>query len=261
MTNYFLCYSWWGSERVPCPFSVEIFGMRKPETNLVNNGGHLFHTGKRFLSLGDKGLIYPYPDFAPSKYKVRSDTFFTPKLIAKVEHEMPVEAGIIEAETSIAIWWFFKDTYSIQIKGMKDSFLASSGPDHIVVRNDAKQHPFGTNGKPYVINTALTLAREYNYVTGFRLSFNDVSLPWGGYMDTKSSYSGGHQTHREGKDIDINQADSSGVKIPCVDGYVLRFLVEEISGSNDVPYLQCENVNSIPVKPDDPTALRYHLNF
>ncbi|MFV2061797.1 MAG: hypothetical protein ACC653_14015 [Gammaproteobacteria bacterium] len=272
MTNRFLCYHWWKSERVPCNFSVEVFGMAKPESDPVNNGGHIAHTGQRFLSLNDEGLKYDYLDFdASNKYKVYSNTRYTPKLIGKVVHEMPVEAGIIEAETSIIDAFFYKQTYSIQIKGMENSFLSKEGPDHIVARNDRIKHPTGASGQPYVINTALAIAKRYHQHMKYKLSFNDVSLKWGGYLDTKSDYgwdvdtktksNRGHATHREGKDIDINRADSSGIPFPCGEAYELHHLVRDIAGSAKSPVLKCENKKKIFVDPTNPDAIFYHLDF
>lgn len=56
------------------------------------------------------------------------------------------------------------------------------------------------------------------------LSLNDMSLPKGGLFDNGADWTAGvgHQTHREGNDVDINTKGS----VPCIQDQALRLAVD-----------------------------------
>jgi len=65
----------------------------------------------------------------------------------------------------------------------------------------------------------------YKSLTGDDLSYNDASLPFGGFFDNEAGGgrdAGWHQSHRRGIDVDINSADKQGRSVSqliSVNGY------------------------------------------
>lgn len=82
-------------------------------------------------------------------------------------------------------------------------------------------HPTGTPNvstatwmTPELRSRPVVLAGLYTHLTDGTLSFNDASLPNGGFYDNQGGFgrnSGCHKSHRRGIDIDVNtKADGSG---------------------------------------------------
>jgi hypothetical protein len=93
-----------------------------------------------------------------------------------------------------------------------------SGYNHVVARNDTTNHPEGTYGTAETLYMLTYIAGYYRASTGGRkLSVNDLSLPYGGLFDLNSNWAPKHDTHRDGKDADINHEDGGGGTINCQD--------------------------------------------
>lgn len=60
-------------------------------------------------------------------------------------------------------------------------------------------------GDEMALEAMRLIAKEYNTATGELLRPNDMSLPLGGLFDVAATYQFSHQTHRFGRDIDVNR--------------------------------------------------------
>lgn len=96
-----------------------------------------------------------------------------------------------------------------------------SDPSLVVVRN-AGDHPVGDYVKPAMSKKLVQLAQEYrnwyHSTTGVwvRLSYNDMSLPWGGIFDFQDNWDCPHELHRVGTSADVNHycpVDGGGASV------------------------------------------------
>ncbi|MEW5907195.1 MAG: hypothetical protein AB1734_10535 [Elusimicrobiota bacterium] len=75
------------------------------------------------------------------------------------------------------------------------------------LHGSTKSHPqnhFGTTG---MINALVKLGGDWKRAcpTAVNLSYNDISLPWGGLFDVKFNWIPPHNTHRHGINIDVGK--------------------------------------------------------
>lgn len=85
------------------------------------------------------------------------------------------------------------------------------------------------------------------------MSVNDISLPTGGLFDFNSTWKAPHQTHRTGKDVDINQIND----IPCNLDVSLTQVIKNLSTIHPGLELTCENKSGRP----DPNGPFKHIDF
>lgn len=91
-TTYYGCYSYYYGEPVNCTFTHQINGLKKPESDADNNGGH-FHFANRPLSLNNKPLLHS-GDLDPNPFGVTGFTSSSSsQRYGKVVHEMPEVVG------------------------------------------------------------------------------------------------------------------------------------------------------------------------
>ncbi|GMR20156.1 MAG: hypothetical protein BMS9Abin36_0751 [Gammaproteobacteria bacterium] len=276
-TTRYGCYVRSTAHPVKCSFTHVVTGEKSPNTDINNTGGHVSGHGTRLLTLDDNPLRFDGEDSDNSKFGVAGFTKQGDRDVAAVIHEMPEASGTLAGNSSLTIlenywcWyecytnksWRWKDSYELKYKGLTENPLPNSGQYHIVVRGDGipggGQHPSGTHGMPDSINTLLRIAEEYYKLTGYRLSINDVSLPFGGLFDMNFQFNSslGHSTHRTGRDADINQADERGIKIPCAADELFKKSVREVASGGSRPKYECENTSG----ENDPNGPRKHLDL
>jgi hypothetical protein len=61
-------------------------------------------------------------------------------------------------------------------------------------------------GTPAMIAAITKMAEDYKQQFGVLLSFNDLSLPWGGVFDLGKNWTCPHKFHRLGTSVDVNHA-------------------------------------------------------
>jgi hypothetical protein len=83
--------------------------------------------------------------------------------------------------------------------------------DLVVSDKSKRNHPNSWYGRPAVVRDLRKVAAKYASDTAQRLSFNDLSLVWGGLYDIFVDWKAPHGLHRAGCSVDINRmAASSG---------------------------------------------------
>ncbi len=106
-TTYYGCYSYFSGTPLNCSFTQKINGLKKPESDPDNNGGH-FHFTNRPLSFNNKPLQHD-GDLDPSAFGVAGFTSLDPsQRWGKVVHEMPEVSGNLAGESTLVLprYWF-----------------------------------------------------------------------------------------------------------------------------------------------------------
>jgi penicillin-insensitive murein endopeptidase len=97
---------------------------------------------------------------------------------------------------------------------------------HAAVPHD---HPDNHWGKPELISKTLQLAETFYKQRNQKLYVNDMSLPWGGVLDFTDKWAPPHQTHRDGRHVDIRKQNMSGDDVRA-----FRNIAENIFGVGHV---------------------------
>jgi hypothetical protein len=90
-------------------------------------------------------------------------------------------------------------------------------------------HPSNHWGQPQLITDTLELAAQYYAATNQKLYVNDMSLPWGGILDFCDNWAPPHQTHRDGRHVDIRKNSMNSAQQGT-----FRKLAEGVFGVNHV---------------------------
>jgi len=230
--TFFSCHSAYDGRPLNCSFRYTVNGLISPATDLENNGSHDHGYSTRNYTFEGKKVRYD-ADKYPGPLLVVGTTLSTPPSSgALVTHEMPAVSGNIEVESIVTsqIGWVcvdncytrtsrrYLDTYKVKVGKL---FLLPSSSTGIAYRNDSDDyvldrgdgphefggHPYleGYYGKAETIQLLPLIAENYYILKGKKLRINDISLPKGGHFDIKGDWKGAHNTHREGKDVDISR--------------------------------------------------------
>ncbi|MDQ6958627.1 MAG: penicillin-insensitive murein endopeptidase [Mariprofundaceae bacterium] len=221
----FGCFSAYDGTPLNCGFSLTVTGLKSPANDIANNGGHV-HDANRPLVL-NRGKLEYLADQDPARLSVRGTTLGTPPLIyAEVTHKLPEVSGKIETVATVTTpygWvcaggcftrtsWRKIITYDVGIRGLvklpgplNTENPATAAGDYIKVRGGTDTHPEGSFGTPFALDALKNIAKKYKKARGRALSINDMSLPKGGLFDYRATWKPDHNTHRRGKDGDINQ--------------------------------------------------------
>lgn len=235
--TYYACYSAYTGEPINCEFTHKINGVKTPVSDSINNGGH-FHYTNRPLSLNYQQLQHP-GDSDPTPYGVAGFTSSSStQVYGIVEHVLPEVSGILDGEATLTLpprWyciggcytynsWRYEKTYDI---GIRDLATLPANPSiyqkiRTLPDND---HPNAVafNGTQFALQLLPIVAQDYYVLSGRILSINDMSLPKGGVFDDNENWGPPHQTHREGKDADINQGG-----VACYLDQDLRTVVDQL---------------------------------
>jgi len=127
----------------------------------------------------------------------------------------------------------------------------SNSPGHIW---DGKLQVFYAT--PEMIDKLSRLAEAYREeyknrygVPDAKISFNDLSLPYGGLFDISNNWQPEHKLHRLGRSADVNTRDAAQVKKHLIDELASKFGLKDLhpSGPED-PCSHCIHLEMLPVK-------------
>ncbi|MFQ5443686.1 MAG: hypothetical protein ACE5EK_03615, partial [Nitrospinales bacterium] len=158
------------------------------------------------------------------------------------------------------------------------------GEHYEVVRGGKDTHPEANFATNRTLNTLREIAKEFHEISGYKLSINDLSLPWGGMFDLNERWcarkketgkkSIPHWSHRDGMDVDINRKPiGAPAPINCDPDDALHDAVSEVRGGDVFPKVVCEagkvmkkDVDGNPVLDEngDPVwepISKYHIDF
>jgi len=137
-------------------------------------------------------------------------------------------------------------------------------------------HPNSIYATQGTIKTLKEIAEIFHSLTTYKLSVNDLSLPWGGMFDLNEKWcarkketgktSIPHWTHRDGRDADINRTPiGAPAPINCDPDDALHDAVSEVRGGDVFPDIQCEASKVLKKDADgnpiwEPIS-RYHIDF
>jgi hypothetical protein len=76
-------------------------------------------------------------------------------------------------------------------------------------RENDHSDPTPFYGLPDMIGRLILLGMAYQELTGCKVSFNDLSLPFGGLYDINNNWSPPHKLHRVGRSVDVNHKPDS----------------------------------------------------
>jgi hypothetical protein len=68
-------------------------------------------------------------------------------------------------------------------------------------------------GTDYTISAIMSIAGLYKEEFQRRLLINDISLPYGGLFDINGDWQTPHKTHREGKNVDVDDKTAEGISV------------------------------------------------
>lgn len=230
------CFASYSGIPVNCRFRQELTGIRSPETDTENNGGHS-HAENRPLTYQGRALkVTNSTDLDSTPYGVMGFTKTTSSFDpnwgwAYVEYEVPQASGIVVGESELKLttndWvcasncytrdsWRFADTYDIGVRPLWE--LPDPNPDdsYLKVRNsdDAHTNEVAYNGTLSTVLLLQVLGDAYKKHSGRKISVNDMSLPRGGVFDISKNWNADHYTHHIGKDVDLNRDVACDKNIP-----------------------------------------------
>lgn len=103
------------------------------------------------------------------------------------------------------------DSVSLDVKVPQLVELPNSPGEYLKARNPDLWHFDSASyfGTTYLISALRRVASEYKARTNSSLSFNDLSLPWGGLFDVSGQWTPSHVLHRQGRSADLNRTVSA----------------------------------------------------
>lgn len=192
----------------------------------ITSGYPNFEVSGAFVT--DKWAVVEYqaPDAAGSAYWASQidppPCFFLPRFCGFVGRGAQADGSMLMDGTV---------TYRIrglrQLPELPDLYQKVRGghPNRNDPEDSRHKHEHAFAGTQRAIDAMRLIAWRYKIATENRLRPNDMSLPMGGLFDVEAGYDwlvGGHSTHREGLDIDLNRS------------------VQLKNGGDSLP-IQCEN--------------------
>lgn len=107
----------------------------------------------------------------------------------------PTEPSGRRSYSEIAFW--------ARVEGLVE--LPANTALYSKTRGDATAHPNGFFGTPEMVGKVQEMATQFQAAyPGYILSFNDMSLPWGGLFDINHTWDVPHSKHRLGHSMDVN---------------------------------------------------------
>lgn len=280
------CFASYSGIPVNCRFRQELTGIRSPETDTENNGGHSHFDNRPLTYRGGALKVTNSTDLDSTPYGVMGFTKTTSSFDpnwgwAYVEYEVPQASGIVMGESELKIttndWvcasncytrdsWRFADTYDIGVPNLIElpgPFPGVPGINYTKSRKSDSKHTndvaFHATGP--TIYLLILVAEEYKELSGRILSVNDMSLPRGGVFDIKGGWGASHYTHNAGKDADINRDG-----IQCEDNDEMDDAVAAVTETmQKIDNAWKANLVCEKSPPDDPcpegVECKYHIDF
>ena len=152
---------------------------------MINSGGH-FHAG------GPVGEVEPNEFTLGSNYPQNVPTVFTaPEFSGLIEERFTFTLGKTPVITNYT---------GVEIAG----FIALDATTGIVLTGTTGTHPLNHYGTNNLVSSIQVLALAFHKKFNKNLFVNDMSVQWGGLFDHRATWRPPHQTHREGRTVDIN---------------------------------------------------------
>lgn len=306
-----VCYWARSGTRQSCDFTAEVRRLPQFDGNINTNGGHTHTPTLRDLTFQkDKNplIYYGNPDKDTTANRIDS-RFDAKQNFYFFYHPLQESSGYYEVEKILyaEVGWgcvfspdfikyshiheFYKVRLGVDGLEKLPTPTAADPRSYIFVRGLKKDHPdtvayWGTPATNYYLQEIATLYQKLaakqdiiNYpeleLKTTKLSINDMSLIRGGLFDIFGAWDtvGGHQTHRNGKDADINRPVlKTGGRLPCMDNFDLRLAVDIFlpipDGTDGTGYYPNSAINSALLCEgdlnDDGTVARkdkYHIDF
>lgn len=206
---------------ISCDYEFSITGLKQPDSDPANNGGHSHNTAVYPHPLGKLKVILPNPGLQNTTLKGSTQQSYV-----YFSHEIPDVSGKIETVMNlvpppgytapISCYGDYKTvcintTVEVGVSNLK--WLPDAPSLYTKDRNPDAAHTnavafYGTNSALRNLNKiAYWYKRLYQ-----TLSINDMSLIEGGLFDTNSDYSSPHSWHRTGESVDINKKENGDCK-------------------------------------------------
>jgi hypothetical protein len=90
---------------------------------------------------------------------------------------------------------------------MIDNLLPLRSSSSIVLVGGTPTHPDNHYGSPALVSKISALADQFKAQYSSPIYVNDMSLQWGGLFDYRAQWGTPHQTHREGRHVDIRSVN------------------------------------------------------
>lgn len=232
----FGCVRSYGFERefVPCQIEGEFLG-QKGDTGAAL--GYHSHGGDRPEMGKPLALVFSEDQLPGQDKRVQGETTDGPFGFGTVRFWAPPAAGVYRMEVLLkgagSGGFSFPPYYGdrgtkkyvididVKVPGLEElpcdmaednrPYCKNEEARYIVSRGEFVQtdpaHPHGHHGRPEGNARAVALAEIYYEETQHFLSFNDISLPWGGAFDMNENWSPPHATHLDGRHYDVNRID------------------------------------------------------
>ena len=156
-------------------------------SRVANSGGHS-HPG------GPVGTVAPAAiDLGPNYPQNIPVIFTAPEAAGTITLTMSTPDGPIQV------------TNNVLVSGLVP-LDATTG---ISLTGSSAQHPTNHFGVAGLVTAIQELGRRFHSQFNKNLFVNDISLPWGGIYDFKSTWQPPHKTHRLGRDVDVNRSNMS----------------------------------------------------
>lgn len=237
--TYYSCHDIRSKDPLKCTFASDLMGLA-PGDNPDVNGGH-FHNGDRPFTLNNTPIEFAF-DMDPTPLGVSGFTINGAETSAHLTRSVPEVGGKLLSLSLLVsppgwacvsqcftrISWSFIETDDIGFPSLielpeDDPFI----PAYEKVRTKEVEHPDSVAfyGAPLTLEVLPAIALVYLLLSDRKLSVNDISLPKGGLFDIAHDWKPkpGHDTHREGKDVDINQEN-----IKCENDHDLKLAVNQL---------------------------------
>ncbi len=267
------CFASYSGIPVNCRFRQELTGIRSPETDTENNGGHSHFDNRPLTYRGGALKVTNSTDLDSTPYGVMGFTKTTSSFDpnwgwAYVEYEVPQASGIVMGESELKLttndWvcasncytrdsWRFADTYDIGLRPLWELPDPNPADNYVKVRNsdDAHTNEVAYNGTLSTVLLLQVLGDAYKKHSGRKISVNDMSLPRGGVFDISKNWNADHYTHHIGKDVDLNRDG-----IACDKNSELKQTIGEIAAVFEMK-LVCESGSICQAG----EKCKYHIDF
>lgn len=108
--------------------------------------------------------------------------------------------------------------------------IGFSAISEVLIKSPPHDHPDNHWGQPNLNSRIINLASQFYHVRNKKIRVNDMSLPQGGLLDFKNTWAPPHDTHRDGKHVDIQLRGAMDAE----DQKAFRTIAESVFGARHV---------------------------
>jgi hypothetical protein len=265
------CYDISSGNLLNCPFTYTVLGIAETsllEAHGYHNvdlgfapflieGGHSHSLSSRPLAYPGNGDVLTLTGGTKTSSGNLTISGETRNQTVEVNYPLPESAGIYAAEIIITTpsgyvcalnCWDIKTSKFVDFvhvgyykpghsQGLFDDNAPFDQSYEFVADDTGHTLDDGTPLGDYLSDEATLKLQELVVNYYFRenqagLRFNDMSLPVGGLFDYNRSWHPPHDTHRDGRAVDVSRTDMAGFFAECQDNHELRKTVEHNVGYN-----------------------------